>query len=154
MQKSELFFNSHTTFRIDPLLLNKDITKERFNNIVERINGQLIEVNNEIEILNTSADSIKTYVDSGLELLTNLDRMFANGDYDGKRIVAGSIFTQKLIFGNDNCRTEKVNEVIGVLTRSSKGSQGYKKGKAVISDSFSANVPGAGVEPARFPTGV
>ena len=138
----------------EDLFLSKDITKERFNNMIQRINGQLSEVNNEIEILSTNTDSIKTYVDSGLELLTNLDRMFANGDYDGKRIVAGSIFTQKLIFGNDNCRTEKVNEVIGVLTRCSKGSQGYKKGKAVISDSFSAYVPGAGVEPARFPTGV
>lgn len=130
----------------EDLFLSKDITKERFNSIVERINGQLSEVNNEIEILSTSTDSIKTYVDSGLELLTNLDRLFVNGDYDGKRIVAGSIFTQKLLFGNDNCRTEKVNEVIGVLTRNSEGSQVYKKRKAVKNDSFSVNVPGAGIE--------
>jgi hypothetical protein len=66
----------------------------------------------------------------------------------------GSLFTQKIIFGNDDCRTTQVNEVISVLTRNSKGWESYKKGKAVISDSFSANVPGAGVEPARFPTGV
>lgn len=32
--------------------------------------------------------------------------------------------------------------------------RGIKKRKAVIFDSFSVNVPGAGVEPARFPTGV
>ena len=138
----------------EDLLLSKDINKERFNSIIERINRQLNEVNNEIEILSTRKDSIKTYIDSGLELLANLDHMFLNSDYDGKRIVAGSIFTQKLIFGNDDCRTAKVNEVVEVLTRNSKGSGGYKKGKAVISDSFSANVPGAGVEPARFPTGV
>ncbi len=138
----------------EDLFLNKDITKERFNSIIERINGQLREVNNEIEILSTKTESIKTYVDSGLELLTNLDMMFANGDYDGKRIVAGSIFTQKIIFGNDNCRTAQVNEVVEVLTRNSKGSEGYKKRKAIISDSFSAYVPEAGVEPARFPTGV
>jgi len=138
----------------EDLFLSKDITKERFNNIVERIGGQLNEVNNEIEMLSTRTDSIKTYIDSGLELLTNLDIMFANSDYDGKRILAGSLFTQKLIFGNNDCRTTNVNEVINVLTRNSKGWEGYKKGKAVISDSFSANVPGAGVEPARFPTGV
>ena len=118
------------------------------------IRDRLREVNNDIEILNTSTESIKTYIDSGLKLLSNLDIMFLNGDYDGKRIVAGSIFTQKLIFGNDDCRTTQVNEVINVLTRNSKSWEAYKKRKAVISDSFSAYVPGAGVEPARFPTGV
>ena len=138
----------------EDLLLSKDINKERFNSIVERINGQLMEVNNEIEVLSISTDSIKTYVDSGLELLSNLDTMFYNGDYDSKRIIAGSIFTQKLIFGNNNCRTAQVNEVIAVLTRNIKASEGIKKRKAVKNDSLSVNVPGAGVEPARFPTGV
>ncbi len=138
----------------EDLLLSKDINNERFNSIIERINRQLMEVNDEIEILNASKDSIKTYVDTGLELLSNLDLMFTNSDYEGKRIIAGSIFTQKLIFGNEDCRTTHVNEVINVLTRNSKGSQRLKKEKAVKNDSFSVKVPGAGVEPARFPTGV
>lgn len=140
--------------KVEDLLLSKDITKERFNSMIDRINGQLREVNNEVEILSTSKESIKTYIDSGLKLLSNLDIMFLNGDYDGKRIVAGSIFTQKLIFGNDDCRTTQVNEVINVLTRNIKGSERLKTKKAVKNDSFSVNVPGAGVEPARFPTGV
>ncbi|RYJ53727.1 hypothetical protein DR871_005110 [Flavobacterium petrolei] len=138
----------------EDLLLSKDINKERFNSIIERINGQLNEVNNEIEILSASKDSIKNYVDSGLMLLSNLNIMFDNSDYDSKRIIAGSIFTEKLLFGNDNCRTTKVNEVVEVLTRNSKGSERLKTKKAVKNDSFSVNVPGAGVEPARFPTGV
>ena len=111
-------------------------------------------MNNEIEVLSAKTDSMKTFVDSGLELLTNMDRLFHNGDYDEKRIVAGSIFTQKLIFGNDDCRTTQVNEVNNVLTRNSKGSERLKKEKAVKNDSFFVKVPGAGVEPARFPTGV
>lgn len=135
-------------------LLSEDISKERFDSIIERITGKLSIVNNEIEMLSAKTDSMKTHVDSGLELLVNLDKLFINGDYDGKRIVAGSIFTQKLIFGNDECRTTQVNEVIEVLTRNSKGSERLKKEKAVKNDSFSVNVPGAGVEPARFPTGV
>ncbi len=138
----------------EDLLLSKDINKERFNSIIERINGQLNEVNNDIEILSASKDSIKNYVDSGLMLLSNLNIMFDNSDYDSKRIIAGSIFTEKLLFGNDNCRTTKVNEVVEVLTRNSKGSESLKTKKAVKNDSFSVNVPGAGVEPARFPTGV
>ncbi len=138
----------------EDMMLDKEITPETFNNIVSRVNKELMNVNTEIEICSSKRDSMKSYVDSGLELLMNLDNLFISSDYDGKRILAGSLFTQKLIFGNDDCRTTQVNEVISVLTRNSKGWESYKKGKAVISDSFSANVPGAGVEPARFPTGV
>ena len=138
----------------EDMLLEKEISSDTFNKIVTRIKKELMVTNNEIEILSISKDSIKSYVDSSMELLTNLDVLFTDSDYEGKRILAGSLFTGKLIFGNNDCRTTKVNEVIGLLTRNSKGWERYKKGKAVISDSFSANVPGAGVEPARFPTGV
>lgn len=97
--------------------------------------------NLEIEVLKSSNDSIKQYVDTGLELLANLDVLFLESDYDGKRILAGSLFTQKLIFGNDGCRTTQVNEVLDVLTRSNKGLEGMKKRKSVISDSLTVKVP-------------
>ncbi|TPG44729.1 recombinase family protein [Flavobacterium pectinovorum] len=138
----------------EDMLLAKDIDKDRFNSIVSRINKELNIVNNEIEILGLKTDSIKSDIESGLELLMNLQEFFANSDYEGKRILAGGVFSEKLIFGNENCRTTKLNEVIEVLTRNSATLEGIKKRKAVKNDSFSVNVPGAGVEPARFPTGV
>jgi DNA invertase Pin-like site-specific DNA recombinase len=125
----------------EDMLMSKDITPDRFNSIVNRINSELMTVNTEIEILNGGNESIKQYVDTGLELLSNLELMFIESDYDGKRILAGSLFTKKLIFGNTGCRTAEVNEVLDVLTRTNKGCGGSKKGKAIISDSFSAIVP-------------
>ena len=95
-------------------------------------------VNMEIEILDSSSDSLKGYVENGFELLGCLDQMFSEGDYEDKRILLGSLFTQKLELGKDNCRTTYVNEVLDVLTRCSSDS---KKGKAIISDSFSALYP-------------
>ncbi|MFE3867381.1 recombinase family protein [Flavobacterium sp. LS2P90] len=136
------------------MLLDHEVTPETFNNMTSRINKELMTVNDEIESLNTSNDSIKQYVDAGIELLANLDILFMESDYEGKRILAGSLFTGKLIFGNDGCRTTNVNEVINVLTRSSKGLEGIKKGQTVKNYSLTVKVPGAGVEPARFPTGV
>ena len=91
---------------------------------------------------------------SSVELISNLDKLFIESGFDGKKIIAGSIFSDKLIFGNECCRTTKINEVIEVLNRNSKGFEGLKNGKAVKNDSLSVKVPGAGVEPARFPTGV
>ncbi len=105
-------------------------------------------LNSEIEILNTTGDSIKDHVDDGLELLVNLNQLFTKADYDGKITLAGSLFPQKLIFGNSGCRTTEVNEVLGLLTRNSKGFESPKKEKAVKNDGFSAMVPRAGLEPA------
>ena len=94
-------------------------------------------------------DSIKSDIESGLKLLMNLQEFFVNSDYEGKRILAGAIFSEKLIFGNENCRTTKLNEVIEVLTSNSGTSEGIKKRKAVKNDSFSVNVPKTGLEPAH-----
>jgi hypothetical protein len=123
------------------MLLGKEITADRFNNIAFRLNSDLMAINNDIEVLSTKNDSIKEYVDGGLEMLANLNVLFIEGDYEDKRILAGSLFTKKLLFGNDGCRTTDVNEVLDVLTRSSKDFERAKKEKAVISDSFSASVP-------------
>jgi site-specific DNA recombinase len=98
-------------------------------------------------ICNLDFNSIKEYVENGLELLIGLEKWFLESDYDDKRILVGSLFNQKLIFGNDSCRTTTINEVLNVLTRNSKGFEGIKKEKAIISESFSASVPGVGIEP-------
>ncbi len=140
--------------KADDLLMSGTLAADRYNNMIERYNRELMQVNMEIEVLQSGCESIGKYIDSGLEMLANLDTLFIESDYDGKRILAGSLFTEKLIFGNDGCRTAEVNTVIEVLTRVDEGWNKNKKRKAAISGSFSVKVPGAGVEPARFPTGV
>ncbi len=80
-------------------------------------------------------------------LLENLDQMFIESDNEGKKMLIGSLFTDKLILGNECCRTTNMNEVINVLTKNSKGLEGAKKGKAVKNDSLSVKVPGVGIEP-------
>ncbi len=134
--------------KAEDMLLAGTIEPSMYKNIVNRYNSELMSINNELEVLSTEKTSIKEYIDGGLEMLTNLDKLFDSADYDGKRLIAGSIFTKKLILGNDNCRTAGVNEVIEVLTRNSKAFGRAKKEKATISGDFSAWVPGAGVEPA------
>lgn len=138
----------------EDMLLRNEIQSDRFNSIVNRLNTDLMKINNEIEVLSLNSGSIKEYIKDGLELLANLDRMFLESDYDGKRILAGSLFNEKLIFGNKGCRTAETNKVVELLTRFNKVSVKTKKEKAAFLGDFSVTVPRAGVEPARFPTGV
>ncbi len=138
----------------DDMLLTGKLNTERYNSIVDRYSSELRALNLEIEALKSNEGSLFEFIDASVELLSNLDKLFIESGYDGKKIIAGSIFSDKLIFGNECCRTTKINEVIEVLNRNSKGLKGLKNGKAVKKDSLSVKVPGAGVEPARFPTGV
>ena len=132
----------------EDMLFNKDIGVDRVNSMVSRYTNELMALNTEIEVLSNNSESIKGFVESGLELLTNLDRLFIESDYEGKRILVGSLFNDKLVFGNNGCRTTKVNGVVELLTRTGGPSENFKKGKAPNFESFSAKVPGAGVEPA------
>ena len=140
--------------KADDMRMLNELPADRYKSIVDRYNAELRTINMEIEALQSSNESIKQYVDAGVNLLANLDVLFMESDYEGKRILAGSLFTGKLILGNEGCRTTNVNEVINVLTRSSKGLEHIKKGQTAKKYSLTVKVPGAGVEPARFPTGV
>jgi hypothetical protein len=119
------------------MLLSSSIAPETFNNINSRLQGELMTIKNEIEVLNSKKDTIKGYIETGVQLLENMNVLFDEGDYEDKRILFGSLFNKKLILGNKGCRTVEVNEVLNVLTRVSKGFEGNKKRKAAISDSFS-----------------
>ncbi len=125
-----------------------DISAESFNNMMNRFKSDLRTMNADIEELGENKGSIKDYVNDAMDMLLNLNMLFAESDYEGKRVVAGSVFNQKLQFGNNGCRTTSLNQVLELFARNGNGSGGGEKGKAIISDSFSANVPRAGVEPA------
>jgi hypothetical protein len=118
------------------MLLKRELTSDRFNSIASRLNNDLMTINTDIELLSTKDDSIKEYVDTGLEMLANLNLLFLESDYEGKRITVGSLFTKKLICGNGGCRTTEINEVLEVLIRSSKGFEASEKEKAAKNDSL------------------
>ena len=134
---------------IEDRLANKDISSETFNSIITRYQDNLREINAEIENLNQKDDSLKDYINDGLEMLLNLNTLFLESDYDGKRIIAGSLFTEKIVLGNNGCRITKVNEVLELLTRKINSSVVLEKEKAVKNDGLSHLVPEAGLEPAR-----
>ena len=69
-------------------------------------------------------------------LLENLEQMFFETDNEGKKMILGSLFTEKLHFGNEMCRTTEVNMVIRILTKNSKGLEGVKKEKLLFLTAF------------------
>lgn len=126
--------------KADDMRMSNELPADRYKSIVDRYSVELKTLNMEIEALQSSNESIKQYVDAGVDLLTNLDVLFMESDYDEKRILAGSLFTGKLILGNDGCRTTNVNEVINILTRNDRGLEDIKKGQTVKNYSLTVKV--------------
>jgi len=50
---------------VEDMLLNKDISPDRFNNIVNRYNGELININSEIEVIEGDKDTLLKYAEGG-----------------------------------------------------------------------------------------
>jgi hypothetical protein len=69
-------------------------------------------------------------------LLENLEQMFFETDNEGKKMTLGSLFTEKLHFGNEMCRITEVNMVIRILTRNDKGFESTDKKKLSFLTAF------------------
>ncbi len=130
--------------------------------IKENIYEQLMD-NYETELIGLKASKaelgdyqkdLDKYISFGLSLLTNLSGYYENAGVDVKTKIIGSIFTEKLIFQNKTFRTQPFNEAIALLSKYNKGFREIQNKKGTIQKNNSLSVPGAGVEPARLPTGV
>ena len=54
-------------------------------------------------------------------LISNLSGFFQNSTSDVQKKIAGSIFTDKIYFENNNYRTTKLNEAIELIEAMGKG---------------------------------
>jgi hypothetical protein len=78
------------------------------------------------------------------------------GDYYQKQSFQNTLFPQGLVYDSkiEHYRTPKVNSVFGCVAHTSRALEEIKKPDFLISSKKSGLVPSAGLEPARFPTGV
>ncbi len=130
-------------------LSNNDISPDTFNRMNSRYQKDLQNINHQIEVMNENNDSLINKVDGALQVLLDIPIIYKNAEHEQKQLIIGSMFPNKLILSKNNCRTNGNNKVIELISRNSKDSGSQKKRKAVKNDSFSALVPGAGLEPAR-----
>jgi site-specific DNA recombinase len=135
-------------YEIEDRLATKDIAPESFNSMNNRYQSKIRTINNDVENLNTKYEALEDKVEGAMNVLLNLPKLYSNAEFEGKQLILGSMFPNKLILSKNNCRTIGINKVVDSITRNNKASGSLKKRKAVNNDSFSALVPEAGIEPA------
>jgi hypothetical protein len=80
--------------------------------------------------------------------------LYSNGDIEQKRYIIASAFPEKWVILENNCRTGNVNLAALLIHQINKGLETKKARVRTQIRVNSGLVPSAGVEPARFPTGV
>ena len=91
-----------------------------------------------------------------VDTATKLHKAWTCGDYYEKQSFQNMLFPNGLAYDSkmEHYRTPKVNSVFGCIAYLSKLLKENKKGDSQFLLDKSPTVPSAGLEPARFPTGV
>ena len=128
-------------------MLNNDITVETYNNIVNRLNQHLMNLNADIALMENKKENPVNYLVKAGEVLCNLDTFYNTVSYELKRALIGSICPEKVEISKEGCRTKQTNTLIELLLRIGAGFSKKANGQEVISNDLSIIAPPPGLEP-------
>ena len=95
---------------------------------------------------NTSNEAPKKFSE-GMSVLKGLQNVMASATPTDRSLVVGSIFPEKLIFGDGEYRTAQINPFVSLLCSIGEGFGVKQKGQEVISNDLSSLAPRPGLEP-------
>jgi len=138
---------------------NNRIAKARtllLSDDIEAADYRLIKREEELNIVKYEAKivDVEEILYRALENLKKLDLLYLEGENDEKRKIIGSIFPEKWTYDGIEHRTGQENLGMELIYLLNNKLEHKKTGVKTSKSDYSGQVPSAGVEPARFPTGV
>lgn len=120
-----------------------------YDRLYEKYDSEIKEIDEQIELIPMEDESLEKYLKFGLTFLSKIDFAYEKADVKTKKMILGSILTEKLIFDGEKYRTLEFREVVKLICRNTKGFRESEIKKGGSSSETSRYVPGAGLEPAR-----
>ena len=139
------------------LLLKEILTVEEYKTIKDECEKNILRAKAGLKDLDDSAReelNIEELVNLAIYNLQNLESLYVNATNEQKRHIIGSIFKEKWVFDGEKHRTGDINEAALLIYQLNSKLRHKKTGVRTKIRTNSGKVPSAGVEPARFPTGV
>lgn len=121
------------------------IIKSEAEDQLLKLEARLIEATNQRQ----HTLDLDSKVERAISILSNLDEIYQKADINRKREIIGSIYPEKLVFSENNCRTGRINEVAALIYNINSTLPHKKTGTSDENSSKFRLVPRAGVEPAR-----
>jgi site-specific DNA recombinase len=133
-----------------------EISKDIFERQSKKVNESVLEKIKESENLPSKMSNHEKVLKYFLKITENPSKFYTSLDYNKKRKFQTMLFPEGISYSikKREYRTAKTNKLFELTNSFNEGYNGKKqKTHHLKSDEFRL-VPGAGVEPARFPTGV
>ena len=149
--QAEIEKNRQRISNAQQLMLDGELPAADYREIKNRYEPVIQKLANKQLSLSQLDENLSDYLTPVIDLLRHLPEYYQNASLNTKQQLIGSIYPEKLIFENKAYRTTTLNEVIALICRTSKGSDGNKKGQASKNGKLSKEVIRIGFKPMTFP---
>ena len=141
---------------MEDMYIDKKITEESYLNIQQRYNTEINDLKNKIAFLKDSRQSnLEPKLGYSINLINRMDSYISAAKVEVKCKLLGSIFPQKITYDGKTYRTTNYNSVLDLIYKQTNTLRGVENKNGKNFNTLSADVPGAGIEPAQalLPTG-
>ena len=127
--------------------VNEDLDKFGYETYKNSITGRITELKRRLHDLEQIDDEFNAYMKYGMSLLSNLRYYYDEADLEGKRKFLGLMFPEKLVYRDQNYRTNGPNDLIGLLVANNGDFSLRKQKKAEENSDLFRKVARRGIEP-------
>lgn len=131
----------------ETLMLDGELTPSDYRNIKGRIEPEVEKLERLQRQLSAKNPEEKEILEFGMYFLRNMAELILAADLDLKHKIIGSMFKEKLIFENNEVRTNISEGALAMIINSSKGFGEKRKAELKKFNSASQPVPGTGTQP-------
>jgi site-specific DNA recombinase len=135
-------------------LIEGVLNNEDFILTKKKLKDKYLELKEIETTLKIDEKDLRSQIGFGVQLFQNLPNLFEKASVSLKNKLLSSILEEKLEYKNKKYRTPVFKEVFGYIYNKINALENIKEKTGNNLSKVSRFVPGAGVEPARFPTGV
>jgi site-specific DNA recombinase len=129
------------------MMLDQKIDLEDYKSIKSSTQNKIAELEQEKAKLDFFESNYSKYLEWNYGIIQNLDQHYLKSPLETKQNIISSIFPEKLYFEDGQYRTNRINEVVGLLLSSGVGSMALKKEKPGKFAELSVQVEPEGIEP-------
>ncbi len=130
------------------------ISADVLNNTSNRYKQEIETLKKEIEFNKHDLSLYQQYLNTAVDLLSDLALFCQKADISVKRKLLGSIFPENLFFSKEKSRTARINEAVRLILTTSKAFGQQKTGQLFKNLMLSGEVEITGVEPVIFPIAI
>ncbi len=149
--QTEIEKNRQRIANAQQLMVDGELNAADYREIKIRYETIIQKLEREMNGISRVDKNMVEYLSAAVDILRNLPFYFKNASLPVQQKIVGSIFMNKLVFEENECRTPQYNEVIELICGLDAASGRLKKEQASENGSLSKEVIPLGLEP-RAPT--